>query len=98
MAVKEIKYIEPVVAGKVLALVGFVLGFVLAVINIIVNSIVQGIAVIGQFFSLLPMVNNVSALVVTPVTWLITGFIIGIVGAYIYNIVSAQIGGLKVKV
>ena len=94
MATQEWKEIEPLALGKVLGLVGFILGFILAVFGLIIGSFAQTLNLAPMT---LPVVASVAELITVPILYLVTGFIMGIVGGYTYNLVAKKIGGIKVR-
>lgn len=104
MAAKKIEFrkIEPMSAGKVLAAVYAILGLIAGLIVA---------PVLGGFLAWVPLVlpavqinlgligatAGLSAIVLFPIAGAITGFVTGVVLAFLYNIVADRIGGIEIE-
>jgi len=84
---KELKSVDPMSLGKMFAVIMAVFGFFAGI----------GVAV-GVSSALGPVpgiFGGVASIIVRPIVFAIMGFIIGVIEAFVYNIVAKKIGGVK---
>jgi hypothetical protein len=82
---KELKAIEPVSLGKIFGVVMAVFGFFVGIAVAIGLSSTLGVP--GVF-------GGVASIVVVPIVFGILGFIIGVIEAFVYNVVAKRFGGV----
>ncbi len=92
---QEIKKIDPVSMAKIygitLAIFGLFLGLCLSLLSLIGGSMMADeMGVMGVAF-------GASAIIVIPLFYGVMGFLAGIIGAAIYNVVAKMVGGLLVE-
>ena len=94
---KEIKRIDPVSIGKIyglsLAFFGLIIGGIISL-----TTMVAGAS--GAFGSGLGLMSGVfggAAVIAVPLFYGVMGFLVGIVGGAIYNVIASMIGGIKVE-
>ena len=97
---RQIKRIVPISAAKMLGVIygamGLILGFPLALATMlpaIIHERQTGTGPSGAVISLIVL----AVLIVVPIFYTLLGFIIGIIGAAIYNVVARWLGGLQVE-
>jgi len=83
----ELKAIDPVSYGKIMAILGIIIGFI------------QGamLAAFAAAFSFIPGLGGfgVASIIVLPIVYAIMFFIGAIIGAVIYNLIAGAVGGIK---
>ena len=82
---KELKAIEPVSLGKILAVIMAVFGFFVGIAVAVGLSSTWGVP--GVF-------GGVASIIVMPIVFAIMGFVIGVIEAFVYNIVAKEFGGV----
>ena len=82
---KELKSIEPVSLGKILAVIMAVFGFFAGIAVAAGLSSTMGIP--GVF-------GGVASIIIMPIVFAIMGFVIGIIEAFVYNVVAKRFGGV----
>jgi len=91
MARIEIKKLDVVVYAKVMAAImavfGLVYGVLIAALGAMIAGLMPGGGATAAGFGLL-------SIVLFPIMCAIMGFIIGAVGAFIYNLVARKVGGI----
>lgn len=91
MKQKEITYIQPKSAGKILgvlyAIFGLVFGLFFTLISIFTSS-ASGNSAEGIIFGF-------GSVIVLPILYGVMGFLAGVLGAIIYNFIAKKVGGLK---
>jgi Transmembrane domain of unknown function (DUF3566) len=102
MATTTLRRIEPLSAGKVVAMVdgfiGLIAGIIFALfalmgmsIGAMAQSENSGMpAFFGAFF-------GVGAVIILPLLYACMGFIVGLISAAIYNLVAGWVGGIQVE-
>ncbi|MCX6814091.1 MAG: hypothetical protein NTY20_00340 [Candidatus Aenigmarchaeota archaeon] len=86
---KELKSIEPMSLGRMLAVIYAVIGFIAGLIS-------------AAFTPFMAMVNPVGAaafgllaIIIFPILFAVIGFVMGIIVAFVYNVVAKRYGGIK---
>lgn len=86
---KELKAIDPMSLGKMLAVICAVIGFIVGLFS-------------AAFAPFMAMWNPVGAaafgllaIIIFPTLFAIIGFIMGIIVAFVYNVVAKRFGGVK---
>lgn len=93
MATVEWKSFDVVAMGKIYAVIGAIMGVIMGIMMAAFGAMmtaVPGVAGIGVGFGLL-------SIIILPIMYAIGGFIMGIITAFIYNIVAGWVGGIKVN-
>ena len=96
MAKKELEWksFDVMSAAKITAVVMAIFGLIGGIMVAIFGSTAAfyfGAGALGVGFGLL-------SVIIFPIAMAIQGFVIGAVGAFIYNIVAKYVGGIKVRV
>jgi hypothetical protein len=98
---RQIKRIVPLSAGKLAAVIygamGIILGFPIALATVL-PAIVHARETGNGISTPLVCVIMLGVLIVVPVFYALLGFIIGFIGAAIYNVVAGWLGGLQFEV
>lgn len=81
---KEIKSVNVISLGKILATIGLLWGILI------------GLGVIA-FGSRMGFPMGGAAIIVFPVTYAIVGFVCGVVNGVVYNFAAEKIGGIKLE-
>lgn len=88
----HIRKIDPLSAGKVLgliyALISLVVGLFLSMIAIFGIAAGGGDAVLGG------LATGLGAVIMLPLVYGVLGFIGGVIGAFLYNVVASMAGGI----
>lgn len=93
-----IKRISPLSLGKIQALAGIVIGLIVGLLMFVMGT------VLGSFSSAsgvavprggLAMMGGLS-IIMLPILYGIFGFVGGVIGAWVYNIVAKWIGGIEI--
>ncbi len=91
----HVKSIDALSAGKLLgtlyALLGLIVGAFMSLIALL-GAAVGGDAALGRF------VGGVGAIVIIPILYGVMGFIGGLIGALLYNVVAGMVGGIRFDV
>lgn len=80
-----LKKIDAISAGKIIGMIGLIIGLIAGIILAIV-AITNG-----------SVLNAISALILTPIMYGISGFIGGLIEAFIFNLAADKIGGLEIE-
>lgn len=92
---RRIKRITPLQLGKILAVLYGVGGLLAAPVFLLIG--LAGSAS-GQNTAVPAVLGGVVGAVLAPVIYAIMGFLIGVVGAFVYNLVAGWLGGIEVEV
>src|SRR4030043_2112511 len=84
---RELKAIDPMSLGKILAVIMAVFGFIAGIFVAAGLSTARG-PFPGVF-------GGIAAIILMPIAFGIMGLIIGIIEAWVYNVVAKNIGGAK---
>lgn len=92
-----IRKIDPLSAGKLLgcfyALIGLVFGGFLTIVAIV------GVAADGgQNAAIGGLVTGIGAILIMPLFYGVAGFVGGLIGAFLYNIVASIAGGISLEI
>jgi len=94
----ELKSVDPVSLGKVLAVYGLVAGILLGLVNLVLQTVgidIISISIPGaQAVALSPSVE----FVLTVVLLLVSGFVGGWLAAWVYNVLAQQMGGIELVI
>jgi len=94
----ELKSVDPMSLGKVLAVYGLVAGIVLGLVNLVLQTVgvdIISISIPGaKAVALSPSVE----FVLTVVLLLVSGFVGGWLAAWVYNILAQQMGGIELVI
>ncbi|MEJ2549950.1 MAG: hypothetical protein P8Z42_07875 [Anaerolineales bacterium] len=91
----ELKRIGPLSAGKILGVMGFIVGLLMGVFTIVVSMATS--AYFGDSFrnsSIMSAVFGIGSILVMPFIYGIIGFLQGLVGAWLYNLIAQFLGGV----
>lgn len=94
----ELRRIGPLSAGKVLGAMGFIMGLLVGLFTIIVSMATS--AFFGDFFedsSMLSSIFGIGSLLVMPFIYGIIGFLQGLIGAWLYNLIAQFLGGIRLE-
>ena len=90
--------IDPGSCGKVLGSLYAVLGFLFGVFVSLV-SLVGAVAPRVDFQGMVvPSVLGLGALIIFPVVYGLIGWILGMIGAALYNVVASFVGGIEIDI
>jgi hypothetical protein len=93
---KELKAIDPVSLGKLMAIVNAIIGLIVGIIFALFASIFLAAIPTGVGVPyLLPFALGAFAVIAFPILFAIAGFIWGVVVAFLYNVVAKRFGGVK---
>ena len=92
---RRIKRIAPLQAGKILAILYGAMGLLFVPFFLLMSFIMSRLpnAPAG-----LPFFFGAGFAIAAPVFYAIMGFLIGVIGAAIYNLVASWVGGLEIEV
>jgi len=85
---KELKAIDPMSLGKMLAVIWAVMGFLMGLIGAAFSPFMAMWSPVGA------AALGLLAIIVLPIVFAIVGFISGIIVAFIYNVVAKKFGGV----
>jgi hypothetical protein len=94
----ELKRIGPLSAGKILGVMGFILGLLMGLFTIVVSMATS--AYFGDYFgdsSIMSVMFGVGSILVMPFLYGIIGFLQGLVGAWLYNLIAKFLGGIRLE-
>jgi hypothetical protein len=92
---RTLKRVAPLSAGKVLCLLYGAMGLIFMPIILIVSLIASRLP---HAQGGLPLVFGVGIALAAPIFYAVMGFLIGVIGAAIYNLVAKLVGGIEVEV
>jgi hypothetical protein len=96
---KRLKRIAPLQLGKILGIL-YALGTLFFVPFILLFSMVASAAPQMEGSPAMPGIlgMGIGLMVMAPIMYGIMGFIVGVIGAFLYNLVAGWVGGLEVEV
>jgi len=99
MAKVELRRIGVVSAGKIVGLMYGVFGIIAALFFVVYMLVISllGVALSRSLLALFPAVFGVAFIFLLPVMYGLMGFVLGCLGALIYNFIAGKIGGLELE-
>lgn len=94
----ELKRIGPLSTGKVLGIMSFVLGLVVGLIFVVFSLATS--AFFGDVFgdsSTISMMFGFGSILIMPFIYGVLGFIQGLIGAWLYNLIAGLLGGIQLE-
>lgn len=95
----ELKRLNPMSVAKLQGLLGviggLIVGILVAIFTSIAGSALQQAG--GQGGSGLAFLGGVGAIVGMPIMYGVVGFIGGLIGAWLYNLVAKWVGGIEIE-
>ena len=92
----SLKRIDPISTGSVLgtlyALIGLLIGGLFSLMALLGATV----SVAGGETAAVGVVTGIGALILIPVFYGIIGFLGGLIGAFIYNVVAGIVGGVRI--
>ncbi|TGC10922.1 hypothetical protein [Methanolobus halotolerans] len=82
------------IVGLIYALFGLIVGGLMALFSVLGGVAMQGF----MSYSAMNMFFGIGSIIIFPIFYGIMGFIVGILVAWFYNIISGWVGGLKIEV
>lgn len=92
---RRIKRITPLQLGKILAVLYGAMGLLAAPVFLLL--VLAGSAS-GQNTALPAVLVGVVGAVLAPILYAVLGFLIGVIGAFLYNLIARWVGGIEVEV
>lgn len=92
---RRLKRIAPLQLGKILAVLYGAMGLLAAPVFLII-SLVGSTS--GQKAAVPAVLGGLVGVVLVPIFYAVMGFLIGVVGAFLYNLVARWVGGIEVEV
>ena len=101
MALKTVKKIDIIstakVYGVITAIAGFFVGLGIAVFGSMMSyAALMGAGTMAPQMSILGGLGAL-AIIVMPIMYGVLGFIIGAIGAFIYNLIADHVGGIQIE-
>jgi hypothetical protein len=94
----ELKRVGVLSAGKVMGIYNAVLGVVFALFMFPFYAFMAMLLKDSEYgIFTVPLMFNMVMLVITPVFWGVFGFIMGAIGAALYNLSAKVVGGLELE-
>lgn len=97
---KTIKSVDPIQYGKVMAVIMAIVLFVEGIFFTIVFTVFGAMGGIGSgtaFFAGMGFVGGILFTAALVIGGLVGGFVMGVIGALIYNFIASKIGGIKIE-
>lgn len=94
---RTLKRIAPVQAGKVIAVAYFALGLAVILVMLIPYLILGGAATVSGFHNPWGLSLGLGFFLVAPFLYGAMGFVLGVVGAAVYNTAAHLVGGLEIE-
>ncbi|MDQ8201774.1 hypothetical protein [Pelagicoccus sp. SDUM812003] len=97
---KRLKRVAPMQLAKILAIIYAILPLVMAPFFLLFSFIASSAAPAGQSAAPLPMLlgMGVGFFIFAPMLYGVIGFVCGLIGAFLYNLVASWVGGIEVEV
>jgi hypothetical protein len=86
------------VMGVTYALLGLLIGGIVALISLLGAGLISGADEGGAAPAFVSAMFGVGAVVIAPIAYGLMGFVSGLIGALIYNVVAGMIGGVELDV
>jgi hypothetical protein len=90
---KEITRMDVLSVGKIYAVTLAILGFILGIFVALIGSAAATFHRPGMFGAGF----GIASIIIFPVIYAIIGFIAGIIGAALYNLVAKWVGGIQIE-
>lgn len=96
----EFKELDIMSVGKICAALA-------AVVGILAGLLLASILPFAGVFGTIPMMGwmmggvsaiGLTAVILLPIAYAVAGFVYGVVIAFLYNLIAARIGGIKIKI
>jgi len=94
----QIKKIEPLSAGKLLGAIYAIMGLFIGGIFTLLALLGAAVGGGGGDAALGSLIGGIGAIVLMPLFYGVLGFIGGIIGAFIYNVVAGMVGGISLEI
>ena len=95
----QLKRIGPLSAGKVMgilyAAMGLLMGLLTTVMSLFTTSLMGD--TLGDY-PLVSLIFGVGSVIVMPIFYGVMGFVMGLVGAFLYNVVAGAVGGIELHI
>ena len=91
---KEIKKIDVMVAAKLNGLLSAVFGFIFGAILSLFSFI--GTNVHNMKGGMFGIAYGAGAIIILPIFYAVFGYLAGLIGAAVYNVIAKKIGGFKI--
>jgi hypothetical protein len=97
---KRIKKIAPLQLGKILAITYGLLSLVMVPFFLAFSAVASLVPKPEGSPPMLPMMLGMGMgfLIIAPIVYAIMGFVTGVIGAFVYNLVAQWVGGIEVEV
>jgi len=93
----ELKKIGILSLGKIAGLFGIIYGLILGIFYSFVYSKSSVLASLGQQIPAVITTLGYASIIVMPIIIGIIYFVVGIIGALIYNLLASRVGGVKLE-
>lgn len=100
---EEIKEIEPMQLGRMLGILGIIAGIIMGALYSLAGlamgaPIVSVATALGGIEPTTAMILSAGffSILLLPLVWGIGGFLAGVIGATIFNLLAQQIGGIRI--
>ena len=93
--IRTLKSVAPLSAGKVLALVYGAMGIMFVPLFLLMSALTANLP--AQQRGIFALIGTGMAIAM-PVFYAVMGFLFGVIGAAIYNLVAKMVGGVEVEV
>jgi Na+-transporting NADH:ubiquinone oxidoreductase subunit NqrD len=90
----RLRSVNPVQLGLVLGLIYAVLAIIVALLYVLFGAAFFS-AMHADYAGMLPMMG-IGLIVVAPFAYFVVGFLVGLIGAALFNLVAGWIGGIEV--
>ncbi|MBW8782459.1 MAG: hypothetical protein JF599_11305 [Verrucomicrobia bacterium] len=98
--IKRLKKIAPLQLGKVLAITYGLLSLVMVPFFLLFSAVASLAPTAQSGPGMIPMMlgMGIGFLIIAPVLYAVMGFVTGVIGAFVYNLVAGWVGGIEVEV
>ncbi|HJX70701.1 MAG TPA: DUF3566 domain-containing protein [Bacteroidales bacterium] len=90
---KEIKRMDVLSVGKIYALTMAIIGFIAGIIIALIGGAITTFDRPGMWGAGL----GIASIIILPIVYAIFGFLLGIIGAALYNLIAKWVGGIKIE-
>jgi hypothetical protein len=92
-----IKRIEPISVGKLAGILYAAIGLVIGVLVAFVG-LIGGMAGTKEFGALAGGLVGIGAIIALPIFYGLLGFVVFMIGAWLYNVAAGFVGGIRIDV